>query len=103
MKEPQIPGPALEDENSIEMARVWIAQRGLHCSLKVGRYLETSNVAEEKAWGILLADIARHVARALEGGYAMDSAAVLKGIRESFERELDKPTSKVRGGFTDTQ
>ena len=103
MKELQVPAPAIEDENAIEMARVWIAQRGLHCSLKVGTYVENSNVPEEKPWGILLADIARHVARALEGGYSMDGAAVLKGIRESFENELSKPTSKVRGGFTDTQ
>ncbi len=50
----------------------------------------------------MLADIARHVSRALESGYEMDREAVIKGIRESFDAELNKPTSKLKGGFTDT-
>jgi hypothetical protein len=31
-----IPPAALRDGAALELARVWIAERGLHCSLKVG-------------------------------------------------------------------
>jgi hypothetical protein len=44
------------------MLRVWIAERKLHCSMKVGMYRETMKIPEEKAWGVILADVARHVA-----------------------------------------
>ena len=30
-----IPEAALRDEDAVEMLRVWIAERGLHCSMKV--------------------------------------------------------------------
>jgi hypothetical protein len=47
------------------MLRVWIAEKKLHCSMKVGMYRETMNIPEEKAWGKILADVARHFANAL--------------------------------------
>lgn len=84
MNERPIPEAALEDANSVEMLRVWIASRKLHCSMKVGMYKETSNVAEEKAWGVILADVARHLARALEAGYGMDERLVLNEIKKNF-------------------
>ena len=49
-----IPEAALRDDDAVEMLRVWIAEQGLHCSMKVGMYRETMNVAEEmKIHGIL--------------------------------------------------
>jgi hypothetical protein len=79
--------------------RVWIAEKGLHCSLKVGMYRETTNIAEETAWGTILADVARHVANALQSKYSVDAAETLHKIRDSFLNELEKPTSEARGGF----
>jgi len=38
-----IPEAALRDKDAVEMLRVWIAGNGLHCSLKVGMYGETTN------------------------------------------------------------
>jgi Domain of unknown function (DUF5076) len=81
------------------MVRVWIADRGLHCSLKVGMYRETSKIPEEKAWGKILADVARHVANALESGYAADAAATRLEIRDEFLREIADPTTAVSGNF----
>lgn len=95
-----IPEAALRDENAVEMLRVWIAERGLHCSMKVGMYRETMNVSEEKAWGTILADVARHVAKALESGYSTDAAESLQKIQNSFLKELGAPTSDAKGGFT---
>jgi len=93
-----IPEAALRDEDAVEMLRVWIAERGLHCSMKVGMYRET-NVPEEKAWGTVLADVARHVANALESGYSVNAAESLPKIRDSFIKELENPTSDAKGDF----
>ena len=94
-----IPEAALRDEDAVEMLRVWIAEKGLHCSIKVGMYRETMNVAEEKAWGTILADVARHVASALEAGYLANAADALERIREIFLEELNSPSSEAMGEF----
>lgn len=94
-----IPEAALRDADAVEMLRVWIAQQGLHCSMKVGMYRETMNVAEEKAWGTILADVARHIANALQAGYSTDAADSLQKIRASFLEELGDPTSEATGDF----
>lgn len=94
-----IPEAALRDEDAVEMLRVWIAEKGLHCSMKVGMYRETTNVSEEKAWGTILADVARHVSRALELKYSSDAAESLQKIRDSFLKELGAPTSEAKGDF----
>jgi hypothetical protein len=99
MKQLPIPEAAVDDPNAVEMLRVWIAQRGLHCSINVGVY-DGSQVSEEKAWGIILADTARHVADALKAGYNKDADAVLKRIRDHFLSELDDPTSGTKGSFS---
>jgi hypothetical protein len=94
-----IPEAALLDGDSVEMLRVWIASKSIHSSMKVGMYRETMNVSEERAWGQILADVARHVASALEQAYALDKTKSLEQIRESFNKELDKPTTLVKGSF----
>jgi hypothetical protein len=94
-----IPEAALRDKDAVEMLRVWIAERKLHCSMKVGMYRETMNMPEEKAWGVILADVARHVAKALESGYLTNGAESLEKIRDSFLAQLSLPTSETKGGF----
>ena len=81
------------------MLRVWIAEHGLHCSIKVGMYLETMNVPEEKAWGSILADVAKHVAHALESGYGANATESLQKILDAFIKELSAPTSEAKGDF----
>jgi hypothetical protein len=99
MNERPIPEPALEDANSVEMLRVWIAAKKIHCSMKVGMYRETTKIPEEKAWGTILADVARHLANALESGYGVDAQSALRKIRDSFIDELGAPTSDAEGKF----
>jgi hypothetical protein len=95
MKQLVVPPAATRDPEGFEVLRAWIAERGLHCSLKIGMYGEE----EMRAWGILLADAARHVADALSSSGERDREAVLDEIQASFSRELDKPTSETNGGF----
>lgn len=99
MNERPIPEAALLDENSVEMMRVWIANKKLHTSLKVGMYRETTKVPEEKAWGRILADAARHIADALEEGYSSNREESLEMIRKAFNSQLDEPSTSVKGDF----
>ena len=99
MNERPVPEAALTDENSVEMLRVWIANRGLHSSIKVGMYRETMNVPEEKAWGKILADVARHIADALEQGYSLKSDESLRQIQSAFNQQLEEPATSVQGSF----
>jgi len=99
LNERPIPEAALRDADAVEMLRVWIAEKKLHCSLKVGMYRETTSIPEEKAWGTILADVARHVANALQSGYSTDATASLKEIRDAFVKELGAPTSDAKGSF----
>ncbi|WP_084217332.1 DUF5076 domain-containing protein [Xenophilus azovorans] len=94
-----IPEAALRDKDAVEMLRVWIAERGLHCSIKVGMYRETTRVPEEVAWGKILADVAKHVANALETGYSTRADESLKKIQANFIKELEASTSLAKGGF----
>lgn len=99
MNERPIPPAALRDENSVEMLRVWIAEQKLHCSMKVGMYQDGMGIPEVDAWGTILADVARHLADALESKYGADKEDSITKIRDSFLHEISKPTSKTDGGF----
>jgi hypothetical protein len=98
-----IPEAALRDKDAVEMLRVWIAEGKLHCSIKVGMYLETMKIPEETAWGTILADVARHVANALQDGYGVDKETAFQKIRESFESETEAPSSPATGAFIKKQ
>ena len=98
MRELPIPPAAERDSNSWELLRAWVAEKGLHCSLKIGVY-ESEGFVEEEAWGIILADAARHVADALSLQGLRERDAALREIQLSFEAELAKPTSGTEGSF----
>jgi hypothetical protein len=57
------------------------------------------DVPEGKAWGRILADVARHIADALEEGYSLNREDSLCQIRASFNRQLDEPATSVKGDF----
>ena len=98
-----VPPAALEDETSVEMARVWVAKQGLHCVLNIGTY-DDSGLREASAWGVILADMARHVSHALrDGGQEPDAAAGLNEIRQAMMHELDQPTSDIAGTLLTTR
>ncbi len=72
--ESELPMPELvkKDPKAKEMIRAWIAGSGLHCSLNVGMWHGVHTTDEPSAWGILLADVARHVSNALEEEFGID-------------------------------
>ena len=82
------------DSNSLEIVRAWAAHGGLHCALRPDIW------PKDKAaigWGVLLSDLARHVADALAQTYSLDRAQTLNGIRSVFEKELTAPTAETSG------
>src|SRR5437868_6440168 len=92
-REIPIPPRALEDPDSRELVRAWVANNALHVSLDVGNW----GADEPIGWGVLLSDIARHVADALDEQDVADPVEVLAKIREVFNREIDEPTADTNG------
>jgi hypothetical protein len=81
----QLPTPPAGDHPTIEVLRVWIAKQELQCSLQVDVLPDPAD------WGLLLADVARHIARAVEEVDGKSAEETLAQIRGGFEKELDKP------------
>ncbi len=83
-----IPAAASDDAEARELVRVWAAGGNQHISLATGLWDDPA------AWGIMLVDLARHVARA----YARDSDAhpdeLLRRIRAGFDAEWEAPTDE---------
>jgi len=102
MNERPIPPAAVRDENSVEMLRVWVAEHKLHCSLKIGMYREMG-IQEEVAWGTILADAARHIAKALSEESEDAESELLEKIRVQLNAELDVPSSPATGSFVESQ
>lgn len=80
------------------MLSAWIAERGLHCTMNVGMW-EAEGHNEPGAWGVLLADVVRHLANAIQAQRGVDSATTVEGIVDSLLEELNKPTSNANGEF----
>lgn len=99
MNERPIPAAALQDPNSVEMLRVWVAEGQLHCSLKIGMYRDGMDIDEEVAWGTILADAARHIAKALQNGGNLNETESLAKLISKFNDEVSVPSSELKGGF----
>jgi Domain of unknown function (DUF5076) len=91
---PEKPGPVFEalhvppaamEAGGVEVLRAVIVDGGLHVSLR--RAFD-----DPEAWGMLIADITRHVARiyAAEDKFAEDET--IERIRSLYNAEMDSPT-----------
>jgi Domain of unknown function (DUF5076) len=88
--------PATEQaHHATELVRAWIVDKDLHCSLNVGSLGENENIV----WGILLSDVARHVANAIERDKGVPANETLTQIASSFDFEIRTPTAEVKGNF----
>lgn len=89
------PPAARRSQESIEMVRAWIVDSELMCSLNVGVFGENETIT----WGILLSDIARHIANALEESEGIPHERTLEAIVQSFNFEVRKTDSEANGTF----
>jgi hypothetical protein len=95
-----IPRAAQDDPKAQELIRAWVAKNGLHCSLQTGLW-HNQGADEPSAWGIVLADVTRHVANALGETNGRDVRETINAIREGFLIEIAHPTSGHPGKFVD--
>lgn len=81
-----IPEAAKNDATSMEIIRVWIANKEQHFTLRVGLWDDPAG------WGLLLADLVRNIAKSYEQDAAVDPEAALERIKLAFNTELENPT-----------
>jgi hypothetical protein len=90
-----IPPAASRDHASFEVLRVWIAEKGQHVSLRSGAW------EDPFAWGIVLADLARHIALAHQLQHPdTDIDAFVERMLEGFHAEIENPTDEPEGEVT---
>ena len=53
MNERPIPPAAQRDVGAVEMLRVWVAEKQLHCALKIGMYRDGMGIDEESALSLI--------------------------------------------------
>lgn len=88
-----IPPTAQSDGRAIELARVWAAGGKQHVSLATRLWNDPS------AWGIMLVDLARHVANAYRQTQGLDPTDVLDRIKAGFDAEWSVATDKPEDGL----
>lgn len=96
MRELPIPPDATTADQAIEIARGWIVDNKLQCSLFPSIWAETPEV-----WGILLADFAAHVADGIAADSNMSREQVHRIIAKRLIDELELPSAEHTGDFID--
>jgi hypothetical protein len=90
-----IPPAAARDKASFEVLRVWIAEQGQHVSIRSGAW------EDPFAWGIVLADLARHIALAQKiQKPETDADIFVERLLEGFHAEIENPTDEPEGEVT---
>lgn len=91
LNELAVPPIVTTDPRAYEIARIWAAHGGQHVSLKV------MLVSDPSEWGLVLVDLARHVANFYnqEQGFPVDK--VLSRIKEGFDAEWSTYTTDITG------
>jgi hypothetical protein len=87
----EVPDVAVHDPNSFELLRVWVANKAQHVSLRVGVWEDPA------AWGIMLADLARHIVSAYSQEGAVDKVQTLRRIKSGFDAEIGTQMERPLG------
>jgi hypothetical protein len=88
-----IPDAAKKDAKSFELLRVWVANEGQHVSLRASVWNDPA------AWGIMLADLAKHIANSYQQEAGVDRLKALQRIKATLDVELASPTDHPSGGI----
>jgi hypothetical protein len=94
-KELPIPPIALSDPKAVELLRVWAANKAQYVALQSHLWDDPGS------WGIMLVDLAKHVANAYALSRGDDRATVLARIRQVFDAEWASATDTPRGELLD--
>jgi uncharacterized protein DUF5076 len=89
------PPAAVQDVKSFELARLWVANDAQHVVLR------TDVWPDPAVWGIVLAELARHVALAYQHKDGHDPEDVLERVLAGFHTELEPPMNSPTGGISE--
>lgn len=78
-----IPPGAAADPKAFELVRAWVAQGDLHVSLQMGGWDDPT------AWGVVLADLVRHVAHFYQEQKRLNPEKTVERVRDAMNAELD--------------
>jgi hypothetical protein len=87
-----VPPDVKSDPGARELVRVWAAHGQQHVSIAAEAWDDPAT------WGIMLVDLARHIANFYHQERGMDPNAVLLRIKTLFDAEWESPTSDATGG-----
>ncbi len=88
----KLPKTLTADKKSYELVRLWASSGKLVSVLDLGRFAEMG-VNEKMAWGTVLADFTKHMARGLSEKYGWDEDKTQSEIIAVMLKEIAKPTS----------
>ena len=77
--------PAAMEQGGVEVLRAVIIDGALHVSLR--RAFD-----DAEAWGMLIADVTRHIARIYANESVMTEAQVIERVRSIYDAEMDAPS-----------
>jgi hypothetical protein len=93
MNELIVPPSVASNPKAVEMARIWHAEGKQHVSLNAPGWKDSA------AWGLLLVDIAKHVANAYAQAEGRDVEETLARIKAGFDAEWNHATDEPTGGL----
>ena len=87
-----IPPIAVQDDRAFELLRVWVARGAQHVTLNANVWRDPG------AWGIMLVDLAKHIASAYATTGENQRNEVLARIRHAMDAEWKVATDTPTGG-----
>lgn len=84
----ELPVPPSASKEAIEIVRVWAGDGMQHVSLA------TDIWDDPAAWGIMLVDLARHIAKSYESSSGVPSEKTISRIKEGFDAEWAESTDE---------
>lgn len=96
-RELTVPPAAEDDPKAFEIVRVWGAKGAQHVTIFWDLWDDPST------WGIMLADLANHVANAFHQEKGISKTETLEAIKDLFNKELRNPTDVAEGKVLNTR
>jgi hypothetical protein len=87
-----LPSEITSDQSATEILSAWLQSNGRNTVT-----LKPDTWPDPAAWGLLLADIARHIANAIAEARGQEAEDILARIRAGLVVELEDPTDAPSG------
>ena len=103
MRELERPPEIEGDPRATEMIRVWLAHDDLHVSMLLGMWQDADEeeIDERDAWGLLLADVVRHIANGMSQSHGWKPEETIACVRAKFLEDLEDPERIIEGRYAE--